>query len=134
MSKVITSPSERWPGTVTLQSPLYLPQAAAFEAALAAADALPKGSTGRSYFAALMPGVYACIERIQLKDWTAFSPERFPADEDGAEIAAWLVSEVTAVYKESTASPPKASTPSPTPKPSAEAEQAPEAPSSNSSA
>ncbi|MBX3005946.1 MAG: hypothetical protein KF821_09010 [Anaerolineales bacterium] len=118
MGKVIASPSQRWPGTVTLQSPLYLPQAAAWEAALGVVEDLPARVTHRTYLAALLPAVYACIERFDLAGWQASSPDQFPPTDEGVELAAWLVKEVAVVYAESVAPPPKASTPTPMPTPS----------------
>lgn len=126
MPKTITSPSEKWPGTVTLRDPLYLPQVAAFEAGLAQAAELPAGASLMAFFGAVMPGVYACIERFDLQGWEAQSPERFPATprEEVVKLGAWLVAEVRALYQEETAPVPKASPAPPTPPPS-EAEAAP---------
>ncbi|MBX3048445.1 MAG: hypothetical protein KIT46_04470 [Anaerolineales bacterium] len=104
---------------MTLRDPLYLPQVAAYEEGLARAQLLPENAGLMAVYGALMPGVYACIERFDLQGWEAFSPDRFPAQPRGeaVKLAAWLVNEVRAVYLEAAAPVPKASAATPTPKP-----------------
>ena len=103
MSKTITSPVKRYPGTVVLSDPLTFPQAFAFEDALAAVvEARESGSMGRIRFA-LLPGILACVEEWHLSGF----PEKpaldnFPSTprQSIASVIDWLVEEITALYRE----------------------------------
>ena len=102
MSKVITSPVDRWPGTVTLSDPLTFPQALAVEDAL---DAVDKEATQRRQNYTILPGLLACIEEWHIegkgfpKSPTA---ETFPSTPAiaAAELIAWLIEEIIGLYYE----------------------------------
>ena len=101
MSKVITSPVAKWPGTVTISDPLTLPQAIAVEHAINAVMAL-EGASQRVVNYTLLPGICQCVEAWNLEGLGALTAETFPATprKASAELAAWLVNEVTALYKD----------------------------------
>lgn len=101
MSKVITSPVDEWPGTVTLHDPLTFPQRFAFEDALTAARELREESEARFNYA-LLPGVLACVESFQLSNFpTQPAPDNWPSTpkEPTAKLVAWLVGEIAKLYE-----------------------------------
>lgn len=104
MSKVITSPVKRFPGTVVLSDPLTFPQSFAFEDALTAVDAVrDEGSPSKIRYA-LLPGVLACVEEWHLNSGFPERPvlDSFPSTprQSVALLIDWLVGEITALYKE----------------------------------
>lgn len=103
MSKTITSPVKRYPGTVTLSDPLTFPQAFAFEDALEAVkEARETGSPARIRFA-LLPGIIACVEEWHLDGFPSKPTlDTFPSTprKSSAEIIDWLVGEISALYRE----------------------------------
>lgn len=104
MSKIISSPIKRYPGTVVLADPLTFPQSFAFEDALAEVERLKDaGSLSRLRYA-LLPGLLACVEEWHLASF----PERpaldnFPSTPrlPVTQLIDWLVGEVSALYRES---------------------------------
>jgi len=92
MSRVITSPSQRWPGTVTLADPLTFVQYIAWRDTLRAAPD-PAADYDR-YCLALLPGLCACVEQWNLEGVGQLSPDTFPASPRRAadELLSWLVS------------------------------------------
>jgi len=104
VSKIITSPVKRYPGTVILADPLTFPQAFAFEDALAAVQEIREsGSMARMRYA-ILPGILACVEAWHLEKL----PEQpaldsFPSTprKSVAELIDWLTLEITALYRES---------------------------------
>ena len=66
MSKVITSPVKRFPGTVTLSDPLTFPQSLAVEDALDAAQELGEVSVRRQNYTVL-PGLMECVEEWDIE-------------------------------------------------------------------
>ena len=124
MSKTIVSPVNRWEGTVTLHDPLTLPQLAAFHQSIGDATILRSKYRGKTftdamYYNALMPGVYACVSKFELKNWPGVVAELFPTkpSDEAAQMAAWLVEEVTKLTAEAEAEVPKESTGTPSQKP-----------------
>lgn len=101
MSKVITSPVSRFPGTVTLSDPLTLPQAIAMEQALEAVRALESPSQKQVNYT-LLSGLCKCVERWEIKGYETITPDTFPATppKASATLAAWLLEEVIALYQE----------------------------------
>jgi hypothetical protein len=105
MSKVITSPVGRFPGTVTLSDPLTFPQSLAVEDALEAANALGEGASMRRQNYTILPGLLACIE-----EWNVTgkgmpespTPDTFPSTPAiaAAELIAWLIEEIISLYHE----------------------------------
>ena len=100
MSKVVTSPVKKWPGTVTLADPLSFPQALAFEDAIDAVRALEDPSTQRVNYT-LLPAVLMCVEKWELEG-LGNPPDPFPATpaQASAQLLAWLVGEVSALFRE----------------------------------
>jgi hypothetical protein len=105
MSKTVSFTSEKWGGSVTFSDPLTLEQEAAYEYALADyRKALDKGGGLSAQNVALLPGIFAAVEKWDLKGF----PERitlanFPTRprQERANLIAWLVEQVSTLYKES---------------------------------
>ncbi len=100
MSKILTSPVKKWPGTVTLASPLLPAQYSAWKIASRNALALQEDKETRDnddIMAALVPGICACIEQVELAGITSLTPENFPQTPRKAwqELVLWLMGEVT---------------------------------------
>jgi hypothetical protein len=76
MSRTITSPVKRWPGTVTLADPLNAVQFIAWRNAMKGAP--DPAADYDLYCLALLPGVCACVERWDLEGLGQLSPETFP--------------------------------------------------------
>jgi len=100
MSKTITSPVKKWPGTVTLSDPLSFPQAIAFEDTIDAVKALEDPSQQRVNYT-LLPAVLACVEKWELEG-LGDPPNPFPATPlvASALLLAWLVREVSRLFNE----------------------------------
>jgi hypothetical protein len=109
MSKIITSPVKKWPGTVTLSDPLTYPQRFAYEDAVDALAAYRREvgddnvKISRANYL-LLPGILACVEKWELANLPAIiSPETFPASPamSAAKLLSWLITEVVALFEES---------------------------------
>ena len=103
MSKVITSPVKRWPGTVTLSDPLSYPQVFAFQNALDISKELGGGASVDQFHYALLPGCCKCVEKwdlVGLPD--VLTPDTFPATprKSAAELVSWLIGEIVLLYQE----------------------------------
>ncbi len=124
MSKVITSPVKKWPGTVTISDPLSLPQAVKFQQAIRDAAALMRK-------ALVDAGIDVSLEKAKDKDfdkvalstlqvnevygeaildcveeWNLEGPE-FPQNHlpgtpgvSAGKLSSWLIKEITALFKE----------------------------------
>lgn len=64
MSKIITSPASRWPGTVTVSSPIGLKQFIAFQAAWN--EGKTKTANYPEYMQTVLPGILSCVEKWEL--------------------------------------------------------------------
>lgn len=103
MSKIITSPVKKWPGTVVLSDPLTFPQLFAFEDAINAVREGAEGMTNDKADGLLLPGILACVEEFQLTGFPAHPTfETFPSTPRIASnrLIAWLAKEITALYQE----------------------------------
>ena len=104
MSKIITSPVKRFPGTVVLADPLTFPQANAFEDALVAVRELGDGISLTKQMYAWLPGILPCVEEWHLNSGFPERPalDNFPRTPGDpiARLVFWLVGEITALYKE----------------------------------
>jgi hypothetical protein len=102
VSKVITSPSKRWPGSVTLADPLTLPQVELIEAALRPLDNVPED--GQVYLTALdkpqIPAILACVEKWDLQDFPVPTLDTFPMSprRETHDLIAWIFREMRRVY------------------------------------
>ena len=108
MSKIITSPVDKFPGTVTLSDPLTYPQFLAVQDAVFGIQALrdePDGKTltqERINFMYL-PGLIGCIEEWRLENFPEnVTVDTFPSTPGAAsgELITWLLSEIIALYSE----------------------------------
>ena len=97
MPKVCVSPSLRWPGQVTLSSPMSLPQALAWEKAIRTAQNLEGDITLTDINYAMLPGILACVKSWELE---GLDPDKFPASPraDSRDLISWLVKEIAHVY------------------------------------
>jgi len=100
MSKIVISPSLRWPGQVTLSSPMSLPQALAWEKSIRVAQEVAATGTLTDYNYAILPGICACVEKWELEGIDNPTPDTFPATPRKAsvELITWLMTEVSRVY------------------------------------
>ena len=99
MSKVITSPVERWPGTVTLTDPITFPQYAIIEDCLVIAN----GKHGlASYQLAMFPAILAVAEKWELGgDFPIkLTAENFPfrPKEDRNSLMNCLINEILYIF------------------------------------
>ena len=102
MSKVITSPVRKWPGTVTLADPLTFPQFMAWRKAMTNAKELMDEKDVSPMDEAVLPGICACVEEWHLNGQTQYTPETFPATPRRAsnKLVAWLVDEISSLVTE----------------------------------
>ena len=102
MSKVITSPVDRWPGKVTLSDPLTFPQSLAVEDALDAAQELGEATQRRQNYTVL-PGLLGCVEEWNLDGFVENpTADTFPSTPaiPSAELIGWLIDEIIGLYHE----------------------------------
>lgn len=98
MSKVLISPIEKWPGSVTIADPLNQIQAQAIEAGMTRPEA---GEDGRVWLSVIdgmqLPAVLACVEKWELEN---FTPDPFPFSPrvDSHKLIEWLFTEIRTVY------------------------------------
>lgn len=88
MSKLIPSPVQRWPGTITLPDSLNFTQYFAWQESLASVEALAGKekllvsdlAANEKLAHAMLPGVCACVEKWDLQNFPAHvGPDSFPA-------------------------------------------------------
>ncbi len=100
MSKVITSPSKRWAGTVTLADPLTLPQAEALQESME----LPEDNNKpQKYLLELdkirVPGVLACVEKWDLQNFQLIDGSLpFTPRLESHKLIAWIFGELRSIY------------------------------------
>jgi len=124
MSKTLTSPVKRWPGTVTLPDYLTIPQAMAWEEAFNnSKDLLPEITPviigldnkipeltkeqkdyvdkkfSSAWANAILPGIMACVTEWNLE---GLDKDNFPATpkQSRIELISWLITEISKLYKE----------------------------------
>jgi cephalosporin hydroxylase len=103
MSKTVTSPVKKFPGTVRISEPLTYPQCFAIEDALAAHNELDSKATARRRQHVLLPGIMACIEEWNIEGIPDdLHVDNFPATPTNAidELVAWLLDEIVSVYRD----------------------------------
>jgi hypothetical protein len=112
MSRILTSPSKKWPGTVTLQEPLTFPGYLAWKNALDAADEARQDQKGPMTLgeaaivpevtSALLPGLCACVEKWELEGLGQLTPDSFPATPRmaSARLLLWLMGEIMRLVTE----------------------------------
>lgn len=101
MAKTISSPVERWPGTVTLYEPMTLAHEAAWERAVREYDRA--GGLAENAIA-MLPGVFACVQSWDLGGGFPAKPtlDNFPTRPrlDRSKLIAWLINEISDLYRE----------------------------------
>lgn len=101
MSKTVTSPSKRWPGTVTISDPLTLPQAEAINDARRYFYDNRKAEGEYISYLDLdkprIPAILICVEKWDLQN---FSPDPFPMSPEKTRhsLVNWLWQELEAIY------------------------------------
>jgi len=104
MSKVISSPVSKWPGSVTLSDPLTFSQYISWRDGMQAAAryVVEKGPDAKQaeYDQLVLAGVRPAVEKWGLN--SGFTPDPFPATPRAAssKLIAWLVAEVSAIANE----------------------------------
>ena len=100
MSKVITSPSKRWAGTVTISDPLTISQAQLIEAGMRQ----PETEGGRVWMSVIdgnqLPAIFACVEIWNIEGFEGITPDTFPASprKESHEFIDWLFKQILSVY------------------------------------
>lgn len=100
MSKVITSPSTRWAGSVTIADPLTLAHVEAIE------QAMELRTEGEKVYLSVIdksriPALLACVEKWELGNFPeSVTLENFPMSPRKAshDLVQWIWGEVLAVY------------------------------------
>jgi len=104
MTRLITSPVKRWPGTVTIADPITLPQYIAWCDALDVVNRVKNNgaATGPRRIQAVLPGVLACVTDWQIEGLPLPTAETWPMKPRAAcvELANWLFKEVSRVIDE----------------------------------
>ena len=102
MSKKISSPVQRWAGTVTIADPLTIPQAQLIEAGMTMPE---NGADGRVWLSVIdnmqLPAVFGCVEKWELDNMPAdLTLDNFPASprKDSHDLVDWLFTEIRKVY------------------------------------
>lgn len=109
MSRTVTSPSTRWPGSVTLSDPLTYPQLIVWYKAVSEASKTSQDGSPVESDYAILRGVYTVVEKWDLQNWTATSPDNFPATPRKyvIEMVSWLIDSINALVDEAEALPPQ---------------------------
>ena len=119
MSKILTSPVKKWPGTITLPDFLTIGQAMAWEEAYAnATEILPEAEPiqkdeqltndqinrvaatwAAKWTELILPGIMACVESWNLE---GLDHNNFPATPRMSRVTlvAWIVTEIKKLYDE----------------------------------
>lgn len=102
MSKVITSPIERWKGSVVIADPLTIPQAQLIEAGMKQPEADADGKYWLSAEDGMeLPAIIACVEKWELSNMPEkITADNFPASprKDSHALISWLFKEIMNVY------------------------------------
>jgi hypothetical protein len=100
MSKRVSSPSPRWPGSVVFWDPLSLPQALAWEKAIRSIQDRTDVATITDINYAILPGICACVEKWELEGLEQLTPDTFPATprRKSIDLINWLIGEISTIY------------------------------------
>jgi len=102
MGKEIISPVKRWPGKVVLFDPMPYPAYNAWTSAIENAQAKRAGITvldtavTPELTQALLPGIFACVEKWNLTGLENVTVATFPAAprQSAVRLVAWLIGEI----------------------------------------
>ena len=99
MSKVITSPVKRYPGTVTIADPLTYPQYFAFTEAM---NAVKKEDDAPTQENTALPGVIKCVEEWNIPIKLPVTVDNFPSTprQSVNKLLGWIIAEITALVYE----------------------------------
>ena len=103
MSKIVTSPSPIWTGTVVLSDPLTFPQLLAFEEAIGKVKMAGNKVTQARADSYAIPGIIPCALEWHLSNFPSEVTENnFPASPriECTKLVTWLVREITALLLE----------------------------------
>lgn len=92
MGKVITSPVEKFPGTVTLYDPVPFPAFVAWQKALRKSKEIDNAADAEAQMY-MFEGVAAMVEKCDLKGFDISAPIANPMN-DVLKLLAWLVTEI----------------------------------------
>ena len=100
MPKLVISPSSRWPGQVSLSSPMTLPQAITWERAIRDVQALNNDVSITEVNYALLPAICNLVEKWELEGLGDLTPDTFPATprKQSVELITWLTNEISRIY------------------------------------
>jgi len=101
MSKIITSPFEKFKGTVTLSDPLNMAQTLGWEKAIRLAQSLGEQVYISDLNATYLPALMACVEEWHIAGIPPNpTPETFPFSPRlaTAKLIDWLIGEISKVY------------------------------------
>ena len=98
--KILSSPSRRWHGSVTISDPMTLPQVMAIEEVFGSPEG--EGRVMKSVIdRKLLPAILACVEKWDIANMPeAVTVDTFPATPRGesSEFIRWLWNELYKVY------------------------------------
>jgi hypothetical protein len=96
MGKVITSPVEKFPGTVTLYDPVPYPAFITWQKAIRKAGEIADTSDGETQLE-MFKGAEACIESWNIEGFDISEPVATPRT-PVVELLGWLVTEIGKVF------------------------------------
>jgi len=99
MSKIITSPVKRFPGTVVLSDPLTYPQYIAYNNAITSID---KTQSNPQQEYSVLPGILKCVEKWDIPGFENVTADTFPSSPRTSVIKLinWLVVEINLLINE----------------------------------
>jgi hypothetical protein len=99
MSKIITSPVKRFPGTVTIADPLTYPQYFAFTEAM---RTVTKDDDIAHQEAMALPGILKCVEAWDIPVALPVTVDNFPSTprQSVNRLLGWLIGEITRLIYE----------------------------------
>ena len=103
MSKILTSPVAKFPGTITIPDYLTYPQAIAYWKGNEAARAIPDTGSMVEVNYALLPGLFLCVEKWDIQGLPEpLTVDNFPATPPRAcrQLIQWVHKSITELIKD----------------------------------
>ena len=104
MSKIITSPSKHYSGSVTIADPMTMLQVMEWEEAIEKAKAFAKEELySAKYAREILAGIFPSIEKWELVNFPELvTIDNFPGSPkaESMKLIAWLIQEISKVYRE----------------------------------